>query len=328
MKDDRIILSVIIPTYNNEQYISAALRSVLSQSDEQIELIIINDGSHDNTEEQIKKTLSGMKNKAKIKYHYQTNQGIAHSRNTGLDLAQGIYISFLDGDDLWLDNFIATISPILHNESPDLIDFNYIKFNDPVPHLTHEMKSEQAEKIIPNMNYQDLTGRFRLSHWHIWSRVFKKSILQGHRFPPQRRYEDMYFTPWLYFKAKKIVSLHSPLYLYRDNLAGITRTHIATDGYDMVKTMEYTIAQAEAFKNNKEISRLIKLLISNQFREIKKMFRRIYGFYNYDSHTCAVLKNAARIISISDVKPGEFFHMKCPRLIRVVTELKTRFHRR
>ena len=88
-------ISVVIPAYNAELYLADCIASVLNQSYKNIEIIIINDGSSDSTEE-ISKQFSD-----KIIYVYQQNQGASIARNTGINQAQGDYIAFLDADDLW-----------------------------------------------------------------------------------------------------------------------------------------------------------------------------------------------------------------------------------
>lgn len=91
------LVSIIIPTYNKEEYIKKALESVLNQTYKEIEVIVIDDGSIDNTQEIVKSF-----NNTRIIYIWQENKGAAAARNTGIKKAQGKYIAFLDSDDLWL----------------------------------------------------------------------------------------------------------------------------------------------------------------------------------------------------------------------------------
>lgn len=92
-------VSIIIPTYNGEKYIQRAIESVLAQSFSDWELIIINDGSKDNTA----KIISDYSKNEKISYIYQENEGQASARNKGISIALGFYIAFLDDDDEWID---------------------------------------------------------------------------------------------------------------------------------------------------------------------------------------------------------------------------------
>ncbi|MCK5533663.1 glycosyltransferase family 2 protein [bacterium] len=95
-------ISVIIPTYNRQEFLKIALQSVLNQTLQDFELLIIDDGSTDNTREMVKSF-----NNQKIKYFYQKNQGVSSARNRGIKLAQAPFISFLDSDDTWKKEKLA-----------------------------------------------------------------------------------------------------------------------------------------------------------------------------------------------------------------------------
>lgn len=99
-------VSVILPVYNKEIYLERSIDSVLQQSYTNLELIIINDGSTDSSEEVI---LKKMKEDNRIIYQNQKNQGVSNSRNQGLYLSKGKYISFLDADDKWEKTFLENM---------------------------------------------------------------------------------------------------------------------------------------------------------------------------------------------------------------------------
>ena len=105
--------SVIIPLYNKEKFIENTLKSVLNQTFSDFEIIIINDGSTDDSE---KKVLPFQD--ARIRYYTQKNQGAASARNFGIDKANANYIAFIDADDLWYDNHLETLKNIIE-EFPD-----------------------------------------------------------------------------------------------------------------------------------------------------------------------------------------------------------------
>ncbi len=103
------LVSVIIPAYNAEKYISDAITSVLSQTYSNFELIIINDGSTDKTDQLIRSFLPN----AKINYILQKNSGVSNSRNTGMQNAKGDYFSFLDADDYFEpDNLLYKVNAL------------------------------------------------------------------------------------------------------------------------------------------------------------------------------------------------------------------------
>ena len=96
-------VSVIIPTYNSAEYITEAIESVLRQKHKDIEIIVVDDGSIDNTKEILKPYIESKS----IKYIFQANKGPGAARNTGIRVAEGEFIAFLDSDDLYLDNALS-----------------------------------------------------------------------------------------------------------------------------------------------------------------------------------------------------------------------------
>ena len=91
-----MMVSVIIPCFNSEQYLSQCLKSVTSQTYEDLEIIIINDGSTDGTANIVNSI-----NDDRIRYHYKENGGLSSARNAGIEISKGSCIAFLDSDDYW-----------------------------------------------------------------------------------------------------------------------------------------------------------------------------------------------------------------------------------
>jgi glycosyltransferase involved in cell wall biosynthesis len=125
---ENLKISVIIPCYNQSQYLKQAIFSVFSQTYSDYEIIIVNDGSTDNTDG----FATFIKNQFnQVKYIKQSNKGLGTARNTGLDAATGNFIQFLDADDYLSDNkFSSAIQTILNNEKTKIIYSNYICFED------------------------------------------------------------------------------------------------------------------------------------------------------------------------------------------------------
>ena len=115
------LLSVIIPAYNHELYLAEAIESVRAQKYQPLEIIVVDDGSTDNT----KHVAASFRN---VQYVYQHNQGPASARNTGLELAHGELISFLDSDDFWSENKLEIQAELLSkNPSVDMV-IGYLQF--------------------------------------------------------------------------------------------------------------------------------------------------------------------------------------------------------
>ena len=114
MHDTRPKISTIIPVYNREKYIAEAIDSVLAQTYKPIEVIVVDDGSTDNSAGIVKQYVN-----SSIRYTFQPNQGIGAARNTGIELAKGSYYAFLDSDDLWTPDKISLQMKAFDND-PDL----------------------------------------------------------------------------------------------------------------------------------------------------------------------------------------------------------------
>lgn len=106
------LVSIIIPCYNAEKYISDTIQSVINQTYTNWELIIVNDGSTDKSK-QIIEQLS--QNEPRIKYYEKLNSGVSNTRNKGLEIANGDFITFLDADDVWEDTFLSKTTRLLSN---------------------------------------------------------------------------------------------------------------------------------------------------------------------------------------------------------------------
>ena len=121
------LISVVIPAYNAEQFLDETLESVLSQTYENWECIIVNDGSTDNTESVAKKWCE---KDARFCYFYKENSGVSDTRNLGIKEARGEYIAFLDADDLYMPNFLDVCLENLVEKDVDLVAPKMLEFRD------------------------------------------------------------------------------------------------------------------------------------------------------------------------------------------------------
>ena len=116
------LVSVIIPSYNAARYVAEAVASALAQTYQPLEIILINDGSTDDTEEVLRPYVG------KIRYFYQPNRGLSATRNRAIALARGELIAFLDADDVWLPEKLARqVDCLTQNPRIGLVHTNYVK---------------------------------------------------------------------------------------------------------------------------------------------------------------------------------------------------------
>jgi glycosyltransferase involved in cell wall biosynthesis len=115
------VVSIILPTYNRANFLSQAFESVRSQTYRNWELIVVDDGSTDDTAQRVAELAPSMP--GPVKYHYQSNQGPYGARNTGIDLAEGQYLAFFDSDDVWLPHHLQDCQASL--QANDDVDWVY-----------------------------------------------------------------------------------------------------------------------------------------------------------------------------------------------------------
>lgn len=154
-----MLVSVIIPCYNSERYISECIESVLNQSYHNIEIICVDNNSSDSTFKILKQM--GKKHFAKIKVFKEMEKGASAARNKGLMEAKGVWIQFLDSDDILLSEKIKTQVALVQNQKADLVVSNYI----------YE-KSAKFEKIetVKNVWVGLIKGRLGITSANLWKR--------------------------------------------------------------------------------------------------------------------------------------------------------------
>lgn len=140
-------ISVIVPAYNGETYLSEAIESILIQAYRPQEIIIIDDGSTDNTAS-VAKSFGDA-----VQYHYQPNQGAGAARNNGIKLARGEFLAFLDADDLWLEDKLACQMQVFDDDPALDMVFGYVlQFRS--PELPDEVKRQIKipTEIVPGQH--------------------------------------------------------------------------------------------------------------------------------------------------------------------------------
>lgn len=140
------LVSVIVPVYNGEKYLDATLKSILNQDYQPLEIIVVNDGSSDNSG-QIAQSYPS------IRYLYQLNQGQGAAMNAGLDIATGSLITFLDADDLWVPhNLTQQVNYLLEHPDVDMVLAGIKNFADEdarIPHRnTEDLARDETVTII------------------------------------------------------------------------------------------------------------------------------------------------------------------------------------
>lgn len=199
-------ISVIIPVYNSSTYLRKCLDSVVNQTLKDIEIIVINDGSTDDSKNIIEEYLCKYKN---IIFIDQENKGIGKTRNIGIKKATGEYITFIDSDDYIKENMLEEYYKYAKKHNFDLVIGSYIK------------KINNKEIIFENNKFK--TGNVKttpqilyLIEYGPWAKLYKCEMLINNNiyFDEKRKYEDMPFVSKALLKSKLIGQITEPYYYY------------------------------------------------------------------------------------------------------------------
>ena len=228
------LLSIIIPAFNIEKYISRALDSLINQSYKNIEIIAVNDGSTDGTGDIIN---SYVKKDSRVKVIHKENEGVSIARNTGIHLAKGDYIGFVDGDDT-VDNEMFKI--LIKNAIDYDADISHCGYKMVFPSRT-DYYYNTGDIVIQN-NQEGLKDLLKADRVEpgLWNKIYKSSLFEDIRLNEDIKYnEDLLANFYLFKKAKKSVFYDKCLYNYMTRKESATTKSLDKDKIcDPVKVME------------------------------------------------------------------------------------------
>lgn len=314
------LLSIIIPTYNNAELITATLASIHQSITDDVEVIIVNDGSTDLTEERIN-AFYREKDCHNVKYISQKNQGVAITRNVGLAHATGKYIGFVDSDDIVCQNYFTILLPKLRDEKYDIIEFNLTRDINNLYKNAPKMENNitQREIILSDDNYAPLLPTFKAGQWHLMTKIFHRNIIGSDKFEEHHRYEDMIFCPFQYFKCHKILKIENKLYYYRVNDKSITENIIDSDA----DSIFFAMRKMYNYINENSSKRTVAtFMIINCFLEGRKILRKKKGYYRYSESMLNDIQNALACCDTKIVKKKIILKMKYPHIDRSISETR------
>lgn len=226
------LLTVVIPAYNVGPYIGECIQSVLGQQGYEsiIDVVVVIDGATDNTFAKIQSAING--HESHVKIIVQDNAGLSAARNVGVDRTTTAYVTFLDGDDIWEPDYLATVIPLLSSGSIDIVEYD-ARFMDERSNPGKPMKivSAAAGETVPT-DREKFVGRFQC---YTWARVYRIGLVRHRPFPVGIRFEDMATTPWYYWHGHRQISIGRTLIGYRQRPNSILKTPSPRDIEDLAK---------------------------------------------------------------------------------------------
>lgn len=203
-------ITVIIPCYNVENYVGQMIKSLKAQKENDVEFIIVDDGSTDQTCQLIKNLI---KNDSRFKLIEQENMGVSNARNTALQESSGEYIMFVDSDDVLAEDAIEKMYLEACKTNADIVYGKIVRFNS----KSHWYAKSHLEKNLYSGKYKDIKQNPELFYSiGPCAKLYSRKVIENLYFPEEIIFgEDQYFTFLTYARAKCIVFIDMDVYFYR-----------------------------------------------------------------------------------------------------------------
>ena len=225
-------ISVIIPVYKVEDYLDRCVQSVLAQTYEDIEVILVDDGSPDGCGAKCDDYAA---RDSRVKVIHRENGGLSAARNTGLDAVAGEYILFVDGDDYIAPDMAEKLLAALEDTGADMALCD-IKCVDDGGTVVRELPPFEAgvfgpEEIYRRMTFDDWAMRYVTA----WNRLYRRALFDGLRFEEGKLHEDEFLAHRLYDRCEKVAAVSDELYYYVQRGGSIMSAAVSLGRLDRVQ---------------------------------------------------------------------------------------------
>ncbi len=293
------LISIIVPFYNVEQYIDRCIKSLLSQTYQNIEILLVDDCSPDNTLE-ITKKYAETDSRINI-LQYAKNIGLGGARNYGIQNANGEYVLFVDSDDYIEANTIEQLYEKAKDNNLCVLEANYLK------------ESDSSTEVLPRRsNYTDIVSSGK-KYWDsipiapvvAWNKFYKLSFLRANNIQFKlRKFEDVAFTAEVFMNAKRVMNIDFPFYHYivRENSIMTETTSVShlEDAYALIKNMKVLF---EGNKKNEQMKKSYLYCYIGFFR-LWCLFKDDKQVKQHMKSKVMILFQKARILVLGSKKLG------------------------
>lgn len=272
MKEE--LISVVVPIYNVEKYLRLCLDSLLVQTYTNFEVLMINDGSPDDSANICKEYLTKDR---RFQYFEKENGGPSDTRNYGIEHSKGEYITFVDSDDWLKETFLADLYEAITRTGADIALSTYVKYDDSQSVYNIPIIGEYYERIwmsdefiieLPKLEMEDN------SYSNPWAKLFKRELFRTIRFPKGKLIEDTRTNIKLFLESSKLVYINKCLYFYRIRGGSVIQTITEKLLEDVLDTLVERLSLVT-----------MKGLYSNIYKET---LLESLGFRSYQAYTCGL----------------------------------------
>ena len=234
-------ISVIVPVYNVENYLEKCLNSLVNQTLEEIEILVINDGSTDDSQKIIDEFQK--KFHQKIKAFSKKNGGLSDARNFGIERASGNFLAFVDSDDYISENMLQEMYDLAIKNEAELVICNLQKVDE---HGNVTQKLTQISNFSEKIDMEKNFSVFSDLSYFACNKIFKKELFDGKRFQKGMHFEDIELIPQILLQCKILAKTDAFHYQYLERSNSISKSHTER-GLDILKSVENV---EKAFENS------------------------------------------------------------------------------
>lgn len=267
-------ISIIVPVYNVEKYLHRCVDSILAQTYENIEIILVNDGSTDNSPN----ICNEYKAKdARIKVIHQANSGQSGARNAGLKVATGEYIGFVDSDDWIMPDMYEYLLRIVEENNSEIGDIECLfadKFSNSVEIKDEVIEIYEEKDILWHYLYRGLNSK--VAPYSACRKLYKRSFFEKVMFQEGKINEDILANYEILSTAKKIAVSNQCKYFYFQNELSTTTTGFKKKDFDLLKICN-EICELSSEENYRKINELAKMKLARSYFSLLAKIAR-YGF--------------------------------------------------
>lgn len=256
-KNDELI-SIIVPVYNVEKYLDRCIKCLISQSYRNIEIILVNDGSTDNSKKICKKY---KKIDHRIKLINKENGGLSEARNYGIKESKGNYLFFIDSDDCMHTDTISFLYKQLKNNDADIATILYRKIYED-DNVTDEIISAPTSFVYDNTEALEKLLYQENCTTSAWGKLYKKDLFRNVEYPVGKVHEDFPVTYKLFYKSTKVVISDAKMYYYL-----LRKTSITGSNYNAKRAISLQFAKEETEFVQKKVPSLISAANNREFME-------------------------------------------------------------
>ena len=266
MNESNIKLSIILPVYNVAPYLKMCLDSILEEIKDDTEVIIIDDGSTDDSPS-ICDAYALKDNRIRVRH--QVNAGQSAARNAGLSTARGHYISFIDSDDFIDSRVLNYMVNALEKSKADFAISSFVSIPYNCDQRNYELFDKTKFSLISSEDFLQGIQKYAMQ---VWNKVYRRTFIAGLNFKEGILYEDVTYIHDIAMRMSKAVYIDTPMYYYRIARPGSTVSTFKMTrlpAYDDVQTFVSDVHERFSKKAYLSISRMAANFFQQQYTECK-----------------------------------------------------------